>query len=226
MIIAEKKPFPEIWGMVKDYKRILVAGCATCVTICWAGGEKEVEQLASRLAIAAAKEKKTIAIGKVTIERQCENEMVKELENRTGDIDIILSLGCGAGVQGISDYFPEIPVFPGLNTVFLGMPDSEGIWSERCVSCGDCFLFWTGGICPVTRCAKGLLNGPCGGTRRGGKCETDPEKDCAWVLIYNKLEKQGRLSLMEHYHMPKNYRVVKRPGKLVSHLMKENVTEG
>ncbi|MBN2534363.1 MAG: methylenetetrahydrofolate reductase C-terminal domain-containing protein [Spirochaetales bacterium] len=211
MIVAERKPFEEIWNMISHYNRILVLGCGTCVTICWAGGEKEVGILASQLKIAGEKNNELIITESVP-ERQCEIEMIQELKDKEGNIDAILSMGCGAGVQTVAGIFTDIPVFPALNTTFLGMPEAEGLWVEMCSACGDCYLAYTGGICPVTRCGKGLLNGPCGGTRKGGKCEIDPEKDCAWVLIYRRLEKLSMLDLMEQYREPKNYRAVKRPG--------------
>lgn len=214
MIIAERKPFQEIWEMIRGYERIMVVGCGTCVTVCWAGGEKEVGVLSSQLRLRAAEEGRKLNIIESVIERQCEKEMVEEIADKVREVDAVLSMGCGVGVQTIAETFEEKPVFPALNTTFMGMPEREGIWVERCAACGDCMLYWTGGICPVIRCAKGLLNGPCGGTRRGGKCEIDPDKDCAWVLIYQRLEKQGRLDLMERYYEPKNYRAVKRPGKI------------
>jgi ferredoxin len=215
MIIAERKPLEEIKNMLSGYKRILVVGCRTCVTICWAGGEKEVGIISSQLRLAASEEGNELSIVEATVERQCEKEMViEELKDKVPEVEAILSLGCGAGVQTIAEMFEEKPVFPALNTTFIGMPEAEGTWVERCGACGDCMLYWTGGICPVVRCAKGLLNGPCGGTRKGGKCEIDPEKDCAWVLIYLRLEKQGRLDLMRKYYEPKNHRAVKRPGRV------------
>ena len=213
MIIAERKPLEEIRDMIAGYKKILVVGCGTCVTICWAGGEKEVEILSSQLKLAARQEKKELSILEAVVERQCEKEMViEELYHISLPIFHPLSMACGIGVQTIAELSEDKPVFPALNTTFLGQPEGEGVWAERCSACGDCLLHWTGGICPVARCAKGLLNGPCGGTRKGGKCEVDPEKDCAWVLIYRRLEKQGRLDLMRKYYEPKNYRAVKRPG--------------
>lgn len=215
MIIAERKPFEEIKNMIAGYKRILVVGCRTCVTICWAGGEKEVGILSSQLRLQSGRNGNELSILGATVERQCEKEMVtQELGDKVQDIEAILSMGCGVGVQTIAEIYEEKPVFPALNTTFVGMPEKEGLWIETCGACGDCFLDRTGGICPVVRCAKGLLNGPCGGTRRGGKCEIDPEKDCAWVLIYRRLEKQGRLDLMRKYYEAKNYRKVKRPGKI------------
>jgi ferredoxin len=212
MIIAERKSMEEIKEMITPYKKILVVGCGTCVTVCWAGGEKEVGILSSQLRLSFGEN--SISIQEATIERQCEREMVEELRERVQEADAVLSMGCGAGVQTIAEVFEEKPVFPALNTTFIGMPEKEGLWVERCGACGDCLLASTGGICPIVRCAKGLLNGPCGGTRRGGKCEIDPEKDCAWVLIYQRLEKQGRLDLMRKYYEPKNFRAVKRPGTL------------
>lgn len=214
MIIAERKPLEEIRNMIAGHKRILAVGCGTCVTICWAGGEKEVGILASQLRLACNREGNELSVLEAVVERQCEKEMVEELRDKVQEVEAILSMGCGAGVQTIADIFEEKLVFPVLNTTFIGMPEKEGLWTEMCGACGDCFLDRTGGICPVVRCAKGLLNGPCGGTRRGGKCEIDPEKDCAWVLIYRRLEKQGRLDLMREYYQPKNYRAVKRPGKI------------
>jgi len=218
MIIAERKPLEEIRGMISGCKRILVVGCGTCVTICWAGGEKEVGILSSQLRLvrlASSREGKKLSIVEAVVERQCEKEMViEELRDKMQDVEAILSMACGIGVQTVADVFEEKPVFPALNTTFMGMPEGEGVWTEKCGACGDCMLYWTGGICPVVRCAKGLLNGPCGGTRKGGKCEIDSEKDCAWVLIYRRLEKQGRLDLMRKYYEPKNYRAVKRPGKI------------
>ncbi|MBE0416069.1 MAG: methylenetetrahydrofolate reductase C-terminal domain-containing protein [Dehalococcoidia bacterium] len=215
MIIAERKPLEEIRNMLAGYKRILVVGCGTCVTICWAGGEKEVGILSSQLRLASSKDGSELSIMEAVVERQCEKEMViEELGDKAPGVEAILSLGCGAGVQTMAELFEEKPVLPALNTTFIGMPEKEGLWVEMCGACGDCFLDRTGGICPVVRCAKGLLNGPCGGTRKGGKCEIDPDKDCAWVLIYHRLERQGRLDLMRKYYEPKNYRAVKRPGKI------------
>jgi len=214
MIIAERKPMEEIRQMIAPYKKLLLAGCATCVAVCWAGGEKEVGILASQLRLDQSKGRKKISVLEATVERQCEKEMVEELRGKVQEVDAVLSLACGSGVQTMAEMFEDKPVFPAVNTTFIGMPEREGLWVEMCGACGDCFLDRTGGVCPVVRCAKGLLNGPCGGTRKGGKCEIDPEKDCAWVLIYRRLEKQGRLDLMRQYYTPRNFRAVKRPGRI------------
>ncbi|MDH4367554.1 MAG: methylenetetrahydrofolate reductase C-terminal domain-containing protein [Dehalococcoidia bacterium] len=214
MIIAERKPMEEIQQLIAPYKRVLVAGCQTCVAVCWAGGEKEVGILASQLRLARGAEGSEISVLEATVERQCEREMVAEIKDKVAEAEAVISLACGSGVQTMAEMFEDKPVFPGVNTTFIGMPEREGLWVEMCGACGDCFLDRTGGVCPIVRCAKGLLNGPCGGTRRGGKCEIDPDKDCAWVLIHRRLEKQGRLDVMRKYYAPKNYRAVKRPGKV------------
>jgi len=214
MIIAERKPMEEIKQLIAPYKKVLVAGCETCVAVCWAGGEKEVGILGSQLRLGRGAEGSEISVLEATVERQCEREMVAEIKDKVAEAEAIISLACGSGVQTMAEMFEDKPVFPGVNTSFIGMPDGEGLWVEMCGACGDCFLDRTGGVCPIVRCAKGLLNGPCGGTRKGGKCEIDPGKDCAWVLIYNRLEKQGRLDVMRKYYAPKNYRAVKRPGKV------------
>jgi len=214
MIIAERKPMEEIKQLIAPYKKVLVAGCGTCVTVCWAGGEKEVAMLASQLRLARSAEGSEISVLEATVERQCEREMVAEIKDKVAEAEAVISLACGSGVQTMAEMFEDKPVFPGVNTTFIGMPEKEGLWVEMCGACGDCFLDRTGGVCPIVRCAKGLLNGPCGGTRKGGKCEIGPDKDCAWVLIYRRLEKQGRLDVMRKYYAPKNYRAVKRPGKV------------
>jgi len=214
MIVAERKPMEEILQMIAPYKKVLLAGCGTCVAICWTGGEKEVGILASQLRLARGKEGDKADTVEATVERQCEKEMVEELRDKVDGVEAVLSLACGAGIQTIAEVFEDKPVFPAVNTTFLGSPEGEGVWLENCGACGDCFLDRTGGICPMVRCAKGILNGPCGGTRKGGKCEIDPDKDCGWVLIYRRLEKQGRLDLMRKYYPPKNFRAVKRPGKM------------
>ncbi|MBE9514459.1 MAG: methylenetetrahydrofolate reductase C-terminal domain-containing protein, partial [Chloroflexi bacterium] len=159
MIIAERKPMEDIRQMIAPYKRLLVVGCGTCVTVCWAGGEKEVGILASQIRLAATTEGKNMSVLEATVERQCEKEMVAELRDKVAEADAVLSLGCGAGVQTMAEMFDEKPIFPALNTTFIGMPEREGLWVEMCAACGDCFLDRTGGICPVVRCAKGLLNG-------------------------------------------------------------------
>ncbi|HEX74602.1 MAG TPA: hypothetical protein G4N93_05575 [Dehalococcoidia bacterium] len=212
MIVAKQKDLEVIVGMLQGYERILVLGCGTCTAICLTGGDREVGILASSLRLADKVSGKNRLLKEHTVERQCEWEFLDEINDQVKEVDAILSLGCGVGVQAISERFPDIPVLPGLDTLFMGMPQEESVWVERCSGCGNCILDKTAGICPVTRCTKGLLNGPCGGTNNG-KCEVDPEKDCAWTLIYQRLEKQGKLELFDEYHPPRNFQAVVRPGR-------------
>ena len=204
MIVAEQKPLAEIKRMIARCKKALIVGCGTCTTVCFAGGEKEVGILAAELRMVRKLDGEPIETVERTVQRQCEGEYLDSLAEEVEQVDAILSLGCGAGVQMLAERFPKVRVLPGLNTKFMGVTLEQGVWSERCVGCGDCILDKTAGICPITRCAKSLLNGPCGGSQNG-KCEIDPERDCAWVLIYERLRALGRLDLMEEITPPKDW---------------------
>jgi len=192
MIVAERKPIEEIIGFVKNCKKILIVGCNECVTVCYAGGKKEVGILASALKMAFTKEGKDLEITEVTLERQCDHEYLEEIRNIIEDYDAVISLACGVGVQFMAEKYLRTPIFPGVNTCFMGVTEERGVWSERCQACGQCILGQTAGICPISRCAKRLLNGPCGGSTNG-KCEINKEVDCAWQLIIDRLKELGRL---------------------------------
>jgi ferredoxin len=197
MIVAEQKPLAEIKDMLNGAEKALVVGCGTCVTVCFAGGEKEVGILASALRIATKLDGNGLDLDEVTVQRQCEWEYIEPLAGSLENYDAILSLGCGIGVQTLAERFPDKRVLPGLNTTFLGLPTEQGVWEERCQACGDCILDLTGGICPIARCSKQLLNGPCGGSQNG-ECEIDPEVPCAWQLIWERMSDLGLLDrLME-----------------------------
>jgi ferredoxin len=204
MIIAEQKPLEEIKGLIAGAEKVLVVGCGTCVTVCFAGGEKEAGILASSLRMATKLDGNGQGVTHVTVQRQCEWEYIDPLSEQVGEADIVLSLGCGVGAQALAERFPQAVVVPGLNTSFMGMPTEQGVWEERCAACGDCILGLTGGICPIARCAKQLLNGPCGGSQNG-VCEIDPDTPCAWQLIYDKLKAQDRLHLILEIQPPKNW---------------------
>jgi ferredoxin len=192
MIVADKKPIEEIIDMVKDFKNLLIAGCNECVTVCEAGGKKEVGILASALRMYFMNEGKKVDIDEITLERQCDHEYLEELRNNIDQYDAVLSLACGVGVQFMAEKYFATPVFPGVNTCFMGVTEERGVWSERCQGCGQCILGKTAGICPISRCAKRLLNGPCGGSTKG-KCEINKDLDCAWQLIIDRLKELGRL---------------------------------
>ncbi|MBW2058193.1 MAG: methylenetetrahydrofolate reductase C-terminal domain-containing protein [Deltaproteobacteria bacterium] len=196
MIKAEQKPVDEILGFLDAYKRILLVGCNGCAAVCHAGGEREVAILAATLRMARKKLGQKLEILEETSPRQCEPEFVDALAGKTEDVEAILSIACGVGVQALAERFSEIPVYPGVNTMFMGKTVEPGVWVERCQACGNCVLHLTGGICPVTRCAKQLLNGPCGGSR-DGVCEIDGETPCAWQAIYDRLKATGQLDRLE-----------------------------
>ncbi len=205
MIVAERKPFEEIKNMIKEYPKVLTVGCGTCVAVCLAGGEKEVGILNSELKMARKLDNNPIELGAVTLERQCDMEFLDELEDTIGKYDALLSMACGAGIQFLAERYPEIPVLPAVNTTFIGVNKDVGWYEERCRGCGDCVLDRTAGICPVTMCAKGLFNGPCGGTNQGN-CEISNDQPCAWFMIYERLEKQGRLENITSIFPPADWR--------------------
>lgn len=196
MIIAERKPFAEIKAALEPYEKILIVGCGTCVAVCLAGGEKEVGLLASQIKLARGQNGKPVKIGEITVERQCDREFMQPLGDAVADYEIVLSTACGAGVQFLAAMPDMKPVIPALNTTFIGVNEEAGFYTERCRACHNCYLGITGGICPVTMCPKGLLNGPCGGNIKG-KCEVNADNDCAWCAIYERLERQGRLDLLD-----------------------------
>jgi ferredoxin len=215
MITAERKPFDQIKDKVKDYGSLLILGCGTCVSVCMAGGEKEVQLLASELRMKNQLDGKEVKIGEATIQRQCDKEYIQPIIETAKKYDAVLSMACGAGVQLVAEMLEPQRVIPALNTRFIGITQAEGIWVERCRACGNCILADYGGICPNTICAKGLINGPCGGSK-AGKCEASAEKDCAWVLIYNRLKKQNRLDTITKMFLPKEYSAQAHPSQIVN----------
>ena len=205
MIVGEQKPVKEIKETVARYKKLLILGCGTCVKTCFAGGEDEVATLASALRLAFKMDGADIEIDEFTVERQCEDEFVQEAAPAVGRNEAVLSLACGAGVQAVARRFPRTPSLPGVNTTFLGTLEKQGLFTEECAGCGDCKLAIFGGVCPITRCAKKLLNGPCGGSQQG-KCEVNPETDCAWQLIIDRLKTLGQLDNLRSYVAPNDWR--------------------
>ena len=204
MIIAEQKSLDEIKGLLAEARNVLIVGCGTCVTVCFAGGEREASVLGSLLRMSSQLDGASRAVAEITVQRQCEWEYLDTIRERVAEADVVLSLGCGVGVQALVEHFPAAVVVPGLNTKFMGLPLEQGVWAERCAACGQCLLGLTGGICPIARCSKQLLNGPCGGSSQG-KCEVNPEIECAWQLIYDKLSAQGRLNLLMEINPPKDW---------------------
>ncbi len=211
MITAERKPIEDLINSVSPYRRLLLVGCNECVTVCSAGGRKEVALLSSALQMHFMKESKPFEIKEITLERQCDPEYVEELVPLIDQADAVLSMACGCGVQEIARRFKAKPVMPAVNTKFMGASERQGVWAERCAGCGDCVLGSTGGVCPIARCSKQLLNGPCGGST-SGKCEVDSEIDCAWQLIWDRLKALGMTEKYEENIPAKDWRAGRGAG--------------
>lgn len=211
MIVAEQKPLDEIKKSISGFDKVLVLGCGTCVTVCFAGGEKEAGVLASLLRMATKLDGKPVEVLEATVQRQCEYEYNDAIAEQLSQVDAVVSIACGIGVQTMNEQFPNILTLPGLNTTFLGMPTEQGVWEERCQACGNCVLGTTGGICPIARCAKSLLNGPCGGSQNS-VCEVDPDTSCAWQLIYDRMSALGKPDLMMELEPMKDWRTSRDGG--------------
>ncbi len=206
MIVAKQKPFEEIYACAQRHHKILLLGCGTCVTVCMAGGQKEVGVLASQIRLAAREHGHDIQVEEHTITRQCDAEFFDDgTARKVADADAVISMGCGVGVQFCGQHYSDKIIYPALDTKFYGATIAQGQWAERCAGCGACIVDEFGGICPIARCSKSLLNGPCGGSQ-DGRCEVDPEHvECAWQLIYERMEKMNRLEEMETVHSPKDW---------------------
>jgi hypothetical protein len=205
LIKAKRKPLEEIADCLVDYERVLNVGCGGCVSICFVGGQREVTVLNTELELYFKQRKSGPSIKEYTVERQCNAQFFLGLDERVEEFDCLMSMACGAGVQFLAERYGSKPVFPAVNTVFIGIDKAPGWYEEKCRACGTCVLAYSGGICPVTRCAKSLFNGPCGGTQ-DGKCEVSEEIPCAWYDIYVRLKEQNRLEDMLRIKPPMEWR--------------------
>ncbi len=192
MIVADRKSLDEILAMVADNKKILIAGCKGCVTVCNVGGLKEVEILASSMKIARKKEGNDLDIDTIVLERQCDKEYIEGIKETVGDYEAVISMACGVGPQFLSEMYSNQIFFPAVNTTFFGGATEHGVWEERCQGCGTCGIHKFGGLCPVARCAKSLLHGPCGGSSNGN-CEISKDTECIWDSIVTKKMEAGQL---------------------------------
>lgn len=217
MIVSEEKALEELLAILEPYENLAIVGCSGCYGV---GNIKNVEALAEKL---AAKGKKVVAKGATG--RQCSwfweadagwdlvAKNTKGIEQ--GDVDkadALLSLACGVGAQTLAKVAPSKFVVPAADTKFMGRRE-QTIFYEQCMACGKCILHSTGGICPITRCPKSHMNGPCGGVY-DGKCEVDRSNDCAWVAIYEKLSSAGSLELMKRTGSPKDFSIRTNPRKI------------
>ena len=204
MIVAEQKSLPDLKRMMKGKKKVLAVGCGTCVSVCFAGGQKETRGLAKALQTAAAVDGDELVVEEKTVQRQCVQEFIEPLADDLGEYDAVLSLGCGVGVQTMAERYPTTRVLPGLDTNFMGQPTEPGVWEERCVGCGNCVLEYPGGLCPITRCPKQLMNGPCGGAE-DGMCEVDTSVPCIWTKIWNNSENLNLMDMLMEVQPPKDW---------------------
>ena len=205
MVVSEKKPIEELLGYLKGAKKVVLVGCGDCATACKTGGEPEIAEMKETLAANGIE-----VTGSVIIPTACNlllgKKELKAVKDALKEADAVVSMACGDGTQTIMKNVKKqnIPVYPANDTLFIGEVERVGKFEEACKACGECELGWTGGICPVTMCAKGLVNGACGGAKNG-KCEVSPDNDCAWVLIYERLKALGQSDNMKEVKAPKDY---------------------
>ena len=204
MIVVRRKPMETILSYLAPYRHVLLLGCGTCSTVCFAGGEKETEELACLLPMMADQKGMELDITGTTCQRLCDWEFVEEVFAGDEQPAAVVSLACGVGHNLLANHLEGIRVFPGTDTLFMGATIEHGLWQEMCIGCGDCVLDRTFGICPVTRCTKSILNGPCGGST-DGKCEIDPNVDCGWIKIIERAQSLGQLNDLAEYVPPKDW---------------------
>jgi ferredoxin len=223
MIVADRKSLDEILAMVENNKKILIAGCKGCVTVCNVGGSKEVEILASTIKIARKKDGNEIDIDTITLERQCDKEYVAQIKETVGDYDAVVSMACGVGPQFLSEMYTEQIFYPALNTTFFGGATEHGVWEERCAGCGTCAIHNFGGLCPIARCAKSLMNGPCGGSS-SGVCEINKDTECIWDSIVRKKMEAGKIEDLQRVVGLKSWKTARDGGPRKS--IREELVQG
>ena len=215
MIVTQRKPSEEILSILKDQNKVFLVGCGECSTTCHTGGEKEVLEMKQFLEVQGKKVTGWVIPNAPCIAAQTKTAFAQNMP-ALKDTQAILVMSCGLGVQSVKENDRlKLEVFPALNSMFGTLMDAKGSFHEVCSNCGDCVLDKTGCICPITRCSKGLLNGPCGGVIKG-KCEVDRDRDCAWVLIYKELERKGQLDKMKALSAPKDYSKTTKPHKVLT----------
>lgn len=211
MIISEKKPMEEILGFLENAEKIILVGCSLCATTCKSGGEEELTKMKEDLEAEGKKVLSCLVLDPACNLLKTKKDM-KSIKLELNEADAILSLACGDGTQTVSKNVKK-PVYPANNTLFIGEVERVGQFEESCKACGECELGWTGGICPVTMCAKGLMNGACGGAKNG-KCEINSENDCAWIKIYERLKEINQLNNLLEIRPPKDYSKQNNPRHL------------
>ncbi len=214
MIITEQKAIAQIIDSLKGYTKIFLVGCGECATTCKSGGETELAKMKAELEAQGKIILGACIPSAPCVASQIKTELAKNMK-ALREAEAILVLACGLGAQSVKENDRlGLVVLPACNTLFGAVMDSQGNFYEKCSLCGECVLDVTGGICPITLCAKGLLNGPCGGMDKG-KCEVDKDKDCAWVLIYKELEKRKKLDTLKEVQAAKDFKKQTKPHKLI-----------
>ena len=212
MIITKQKDFEDIIKALAKARKVFLVGCSECAALCGTGDEKALAGMKKGL-----EEQGVNVTGGMIATTGCQvlgtKTELKEHKEAVDEADVILSMSCGAGVQTLEELFPLKEVYTANDSLFLGNMTRFRQFDERCSMCGDCVLNETGGICPITRCTKGILNGPCGGVR-DGKCEVDPNLDCCFVLIYERLKGLGQVDKLEEIKDPRDFQHHKKPSHL------------
>ncbi len=210
MIVTAQKPLSAIIDRLKSHARIFVVGCGECSATCKTGGKEQVEALCQELIKAG----KTV-VGSCIPDAPCiaaktKSEFAKNMP-ALRQAQAMVVLACGLGAQSVKDNDRMgLDVIPGCDTLAGAVMDAQGNLTEKCSMCGECVLDVTFGVCPVTLCPKGLLNGPCGGMNKG-KCEVNAERDCAWVLIFKEAEKRKAVEALKRINGPKNFKKAVKP---------------
>ena len=204
MIVVKQKPLGWILERLKGCRKVVVLGCGSCATVCFGGGEREVEELSCSLQLAVREIDPEMEFEGLTCTRLCDWEFVEPMMDNLRSADIVVSMGCGAGSNLLAEKLVDTLVLPGVDTAFLGTNFAPDTWHELCSSCGECIIDRTFGMCPVARCAKSLLNGPCGGSHEG-KCEVGENVECVWARIVERAHALGRISELERVVPPKDW---------------------
>ncbi len=212
MIVVKQKEIDWILDRLASFHNVVVLGCGECATVCFGGGEREVEELCCALQLAVQEKDEAAEFHGLTCERVCDWEFVEPFADTLRDADAVLSLACGAGSNLLADKLETVRVIPGVDTIFLGANAGPDRWTEMCAACGDCIIDQTFGICPVARCAKTLMNGPCGGSK-DGKCEIRDDVECAWAKIVERARAMGRLDELERIIPPKDWSTARDGGQ-------------
>jgi hypothetical protein len=213
LIISVKKSFDEIAERLEGEKKVVILGCGECATMTRTGGEPEVQEMKEKLE-ALGKEVLFTEVVATGCHELDVKRILRQNKEAVEEADVFLVLSCGAGTQACRAA-TEKRVVPGCDPLFLGNIQRSMDFVEKCSHCGECTIDDYGSICPITRCAKGLVNGPCGGTHHG-MCEVDPEVPCAWVLIHEQLQREGREDKLTEIHPPKDWNVIRRPGNIMA----------